>query len=81
MLGHEMTEAASTTTPDETVEAAEQEPTLLDRIRGYLPWIGGALVLMALFRALRWWGDQQQRAALRGRAWPPLPVRVFLRGS
>ena len=57
-----------------------EERTLVDRFRGYLPWIGGAIILIALFRALAWWGEQQQRAALHGRAWPPEPIRVFFRG-
>ena len=67
--------------PEAAATATEEERTLLGRIRGYLPWLGAAALVLAVFRALKWWGDQQQRAALRGRAWPPLPVRVFLRGS
>jgi hypothetical protein len=65
------------TTP---TEAPDPEPTPIDRLRGYLPWIAGGILLFALFATLKWWGDQQQRAALRGRAWPPEPVKVFLRG-
>ena len=68
-------DATATTEPND----AEQR-TLVDRLRGYAPWVGGIVLLLAFLSALKWWGDQQQRAALHGRAWPPVPVRVFLRG-
>ena len=68
-------EEVSTTAPDE-----DERRTLVDRLRGYAPWIGALVLLLAFLSAMKWWGDQQQRAALHGRAWPPVPVRVFLRG-
>jgi hypothetical protein len=71
-----MTEATRTPPTD----SPDPERTLIERLRGYLPWIGGLALLVAFLGAMKWWGDQQQRAALRGRAWPPVPVRVFLRG-
>ena len=52
--------AVSTTAPDE-----EERRTLLDRLRGYAPWIGAVVLLLAFLSAMKWWGDQQQRAALQ----------------
>jgi hypothetical protein len=82
-----MTDARATTAQDATatqrapaVPEAPEERTLVDRLRGYLPWIGGAIIIIVLFGTLKWWGDQQQHAALRGRSWPPEPIKVFLRG-
>ena len=71
---------APATTGDADTGVTITRPTLADRIRGYAPWIGAVVLLLAFLSAMKWWGDQQQRAALHGRAWPPVPVRVFLRG-
>lgn len=73
-------QGAATIQPASPPPDIPEERTLVDRLRGYLPWIGGAIILIALFRAFAWWGEQQQRAALHGRAWPPEPIRVFFRG-
>jgi hypothetical protein len=75
-----MTEQAAARPPNGAAPSSTSREGVVERIRGYLPWIGGAIVIVALLGALKWWGEQQQRAALHGRAWPPEPIKVFLRG-
>ena len=60
------------------VLGAPEDRSVLDRLRGYVPWIAGGVLLLALFSMLKWWGDQQQQATRQGRSWPPEPVKVFL---
>jgi hypothetical protein len=57
--------------------AVSDEPTRADRLRRILFWTIGIGVVVAILGTVKWWGDQQQRAALRGRSWPPEPVKVF----
>jgi len=58
-------------------EAASEGPTRADRLRRILFWAIGIGVVVAILGTLKWWGDQQQRAKLHGRSWPPEPVKVF----
>jgi hypothetical protein len=58
--------------------ASSQNRGLVDRLRGLVPWVASLILLLALFSALKWWGDQQQQATRQGRSWPPEPVKVFL---
>ena len=48
-----------------------------ERLRRILLWAIGIGVVVAILGTLKWWGDQQQRAKLHGRSWPPEPVKVF----
>jgi hypothetical protein len=51
--------------------------SLQDRLKRILFWAIGIGIVVAILGTLKWWGDQQQRATLRGRSWPPEPVKVF----
>jgi hypothetical protein len=56
---------------------ATQGDSRADRIRRILFWAIGIGVVVAILGTMKWWGDQQQRATLHGRTWPPEPVKVF----
>ena len=67
-------------TTEGTVAAADGDrdgPTRQERLRHILYWVVGIGAVVAILGTLKWWGDQQQRATLRGRSWPPEPVKVF----
>jgi hypothetical protein len=76
MTGTADQESVSTSASREVLGAPE-DGSVLDRLRGYVPWIAGGILLLALFSTLKWWGDQQQHATRQGRSWPPEPVKVF----
>jgi hypothetical protein len=51
--------------------------SLQDRLKRILFWAIGIGIVVAILGTFKGWGDQQQRATLRGRSWPPEPVKVF----